>query len=326
MTTAGPRAPFPRGRRLRWACGVTTVPGRRADVLPRTVRSLAAAGFDRPWLFVDGCDDLQGWRREYGLDADRECEPAHGVRAAGVTCRYPRVRAYASWVLALAELYYRDPLAERFALFQDDVVCVGGLRAYLEAASAAAWPGSGAPGAVGKGYWNLWLNPRSEDPRVYQGGRYRDRFGADRPPFLADRSWVGFCPGDQTGQGALGLVFDRPTVRAVLSSWYVVERPTNFAAGRGAPPKGSPDERVELSPRGYKLVDGGLVDALKPLGYTEYVHHPSLVRHTGVRSTIDKRPNVTADDPNHPVKVWRESEAGRTFPGEDFDAESAWVR
>jgi hypothetical protein len=37
-----------------WAYGITTVPSRLTTLLPRTITSLAAAGFDKPHLFVDG--------------------------------------------------------------------------------------------------------------------------------------------------------------------------------------------------------------------------------------------------------------------------------
>src|SRR5688572_13834079 len=97
---------------VRWAYGVTTVPKRRRDLLPRTLGSLAAGGFAAPWLFVDGCDELPGWRAEFVAPG----------RAAGVTCRYPLVRAYANWGLALGELWLRDPHADRYAVFQDDFV------------------------------------------------------------------------------------------------------------------------------------------------------------------------------------------------------------
>ena len=37
---------------LRWVYGVTTVPERRADLLPRTLVSLDRAGFPSPRIFV----------------------------------------------------------------------------------------------------------------------------------------------------------------------------------------------------------------------------------------------------------------------------------
>ncbi len=44
----------------RWMYGVTTTPTREEDLFPRTLASLKNAGFDNPWLFIDGCDDRQG--------------------------------------------------------------------------------------------------------------------------------------------------------------------------------------------------------------------------------------------------------------------------
>ncbi len=276
---------MPKDDSYHWAYGVTTVPRRRADLLPRTLASLAAGGFDRPWLFVDGCDDLQGWRREF-VDAGR---------AAGVTCRYPLVRAYANWCLALAELYARDPLAGRYAVFQDDVLCVRNLRPYLE---SIPFPP--------KAYWNLYLGPWNDQGKNFTGRH--------RPPYFSDPAFVGFTPGDQGGRGALGLVFDRDTVQTLLSSRYVVDRPLQrHRDGWG------------LSPRGFKYVDAAVVEALRPLGYAELVHHPSLLRHEGVESTIDKRNGVTAHDPAHPVKRWQRDAEGRTFPGESHDA-AGWVK
>ena len=55
--------------------------------------------------------------------------------------------------------------------------------------------------------------------------------------------------------------------------------------------------------RGHKAIDGGIVDALSPLGFVEYVHNPSLVQHTGLVSSMSNKRHPTAE----------------TFPGENFD-------
>lgn len=102
--------------KLRWSYGVTTVPERRADLLPRTLASLAAAGFDRPRLFVDGDSDSPAWRA-FGLE---------------VTYRTPRIRTHGNWLLALLELHIREPAAGRYAIFQDDLLTAKNLRRYLE--------------------------------------------------------------------------------------------------------------------------------------------------------------------------------------------------
>lgn len=100
-----------------WSYGITTVPSRRETLLPQTLVSLAAAGFDRPRLFVDGCDDTQSWKREFGLE---------------VTTRYPKVGVAVNWILTLCELVQREPNADRFVVFQDDCVAYRNLRQYLE--------------------------------------------------------------------------------------------------------------------------------------------------------------------------------------------------
>lgn len=100
-----------------WSYGVTTVPLRRDTLLPKTLASLARAGFDKPRLFVDGCDETQNWKRQFGLE---------------VTARYPKVDVAVNWILALSELVQREPNADRFAVFQDDFVTYQNLREYLE--------------------------------------------------------------------------------------------------------------------------------------------------------------------------------------------------
>ena len=274
---------------------MTTVPQRRTDLCPATLASLAAGGFGgahRPWLFVDGCDDLQGWRRDYGAD-----DPKGRVR--GVTCRYPLVRAFASWVLAVTETFYRDPCADRYAVFQDDVEAVANLREYLETVPLEP-----------KTYWNLYLGPWNENPREFGRGRQEPL-----PPWLQNgkgkgKAFVGLGRGDQRGRGAMALVFDRETVIELATSKYLINRPADVRS----------DGKCELNPRGYRLIDGGVVEALRALGYAELVHHPSLVRHVGVRSTVDRRGTVPHHDPNFPRHAWPKRHEGLTFPGQGFDA------
>lgn len=119
-----------------WAYGVTTVPSRRDDLLPKTLQSLSRAGFDKPRLFVDGDSDTESWRREFDLE---------------VTCRYPNIRTYGNWTLSLAELYFRQPRHTYYAIFQDDFITYRNLRQYLE---RIRYPD--------KGYLNLYTFPRNQ--------------------------------------------------------------------------------------------------------------------------------------------------------------------
>lgn len=161
-----------------WTYGVTTVPGRRRDLLPRTLASLRAAGFDHPRLFVDGDLDAISWQQEFGLE---------------VTARWPRIRGYGNWILALGELFLRDIRAQRYALFQDDIVAVRNLRSYLE--RAPSWPA--------KGYGNLCTYPVNQE--LAQGRK-------------------GWYPSNQLGKGAQALVFDRDAVIALLTHQHMITR------------------------------------------------------------------------------------------------------
>src|SRR5688572_18985973 len=100
---------------MKWQFGLMTIPQRQhGALLGRTLRSLAAGGFPKPRLFVDGCDHVaaEAYRVVHGLE---------------VTARHPKVGAFGNWWLALHELYLRDPHADRYAIAQDDLVVCRGL-------------------------------------------------------------------------------------------------------------------------------------------------------------------------------------------------------
>lgn len=224
---------------MRWAYGVTTVPERKRDLLPRTLRSLREGGFANPRLFVDNCTQHQGdeYAQQFGLE---------------VTSRWPRIRTYGNWVLALAELYIRDPTATRYAIFQDDLVCYRRLREYLEQCQFPA-----------RGYMNCYTFPSNESYAIEKGvlkGWYESR-----PLNSGPQGW-------QTGRGAVSLVFNNEGVRTLLCHQHMVDRPMD-------------------AHRGYKAVDGAIVTAFNKAGYREYVHYPSLVQHTGAHSTMRNKPH-----------------------------------
>lgn len=230
---------------MRWAYGVTTVPKRRNTLLPRTLESLRAGGFDKPRLFVDGDKDTLSWEAEFKLD---------------VTARYPNIRTFGNWVLSMWELYARNPDADRYALFQDDMVTYRNLRSYLERQNYPE-----------KAYLNLYTFPRNMRcfPAIGQTGRRNQ----------------GWYMSNQRGLGAVGLVFSRTAVCTLLASLHMVLRPQ--------------DPR-----RGWRAVDGGVVESMKKAGWREYVHNPSLVQHTGTVSSMGNGPHAHAEN----------------FLGEDFDA------
>lgn len=173
---------------MKWAYGVTTVPQRRRDLLVRTLGSLRAAGFPEPRLFVDGERDPRSWEDEFNL---------------GVTARWPTIRTYGNWVLSLAELYIREPAAERYAVFQDDFVTYRNLRQYLE---SCKYPENG--------YWNLYTFPSNQA--------------------LCPRGHRGWYESNQMGRGAVALVFDRSVVLSLLTHQHMVERPMDAHRGHKA--------------------------------------------------------------------------------------------
>lgn len=155
--------------------------------LPKTLASLKAGGFDSPRLFVDGTKAVGEWEERFGLP---------------VTGRFPVIRAYGNWVLSLAELAIREPQADRFAIFQDDLVMSRNARQYLERCRLAE-----------DTYWNLYTFPS------YKGSTGNEQLCGGR---------VGWHPSNQRGWGALALVFTRVAVIRLLTSQHMVAKP--FAA------------------------------------------------------------------------------------------------
>lgn len=184
---------------IRWAYGVTTVPGRIEDLLPRTLESLKAAGFDRPRLFVDGAPSPRPYEERFpGL---------------AVTVRNPRLRTYGNWIISLAELYVRDPNFDRYALFQDDFVTCRNLREYLE---RRPFPEDG--------YGNLYTFMENE--QVIDG---RPPGWVESQPIRSGRDYHG--KRQQGGRGAVALVFTRKGVLDLLTHQHVVHRPQDVASG-----------------------------------------------------------------------------------------------
>lgn len=238
---------------IKWAYGVTTVwldhfgnkrTERRESLLPRTLESLKRAGFDNPCLYVDGCDHkvAQEYETQFNLE---------------VTNRRRNIRTFGNWVLALGELYIREPYADRYAMFQDDLVTYLNLKKYLEKATY----GGTKEGNNAKVYYNLYSFPSNENltPKVSESGK--------------ELTGAGFYVSNQNGRGAVGLIFDNETVRVLLAHTHMIERPRD-------------------PHRGFKAVDGGIVTALKKSGYKELVHIPSLTQHIGDQSSMGNKPHL----------------------------------
>lgn len=169
-----------------WAYGVTTVSSRLDNYLPVTLRSLNDAGFNDPWLFIDGVSDKSV--------LSEVVVSGRPLSDYSYTLRYPILKTFGNWILGLWELYIRNPVCYYYALFQDDMVVYRNLRSYLDNCSFE-----------GKQYWNLYTMPCNDD--LSQGR-------------------IGWYPSNQRGMGAVALIFSRDGVMDLLSSREnIVERP-----------------------------------------------------------------------------------------------------
>jgi hypothetical protein len=234
---------------LRWSYGVMTVPERRTTTLPLTLASLAAGGFHNPHLFVDG--SIRGGEVMY---------PGYSV-----TSRDPNIRIHGNWTLSIHELFIRWPEADRFALFQDDILVYRNLRQYLD---RCLYP---TPG-----YLNLHTFPENHHLAVY------DENGQQR-----EKEIKGWYKSNQLGKSAIALVFDRDALLTLLQSKFLLERPLNSSWGWRNVDGGIINA---LSRHGH---------------HREYVHNPSLVQHqNGHESTFTTLlPEIREDYP--PSPNWR---------------------
>lgn len=215
---------------MEWACGVTTCLSRESTCLTPTLDSLARGGFASPMIYRDTMSN-----------------------------------AFGNWVTALNDLTLRFPRADRYVIFQDDVVCSKNLREYLE---RCHYPE--------RGYWNLITYPGNGEH-------------APRPDY------VGWYRAARSGKGAQGLVFDRSTATALLTSeMFFMRRFDTSLDGRNR------EKRT-------RCIDGGVVECLRSMGILEHVHMPSLLNHR------TEEPSAL-NNPRQPEIVhWR---------GEDFDCMS----
>ena len=157
--------------------------------------------------------------------------PCDEGQLAGVVIHQPPVGHTPNWVVGLSHLFATQPHATYYAMFEDDLLANQHLRAYLE---RCTYPK--------QGYWNLLTHPEN---LVKTGG--------------VD----GWHLSNQRGRGAVGLVFNRSTAQAILSSRIFLDRCRLIGAG-GAP-----------------AADGVVMDALSAQGYFEYIHCPTLLQHMG---------------------------------------------
>ena len=242
---------------MRWAYGVTTVPEREKDLLPRTLKSLAVAGFDQPRLFVDGVNPKAS---NYPVE-----QVSYGQWDLEMTFRWPRIKTFGNWSLGLWELLVRNPNADRFAMFQDDFVTGKNLREYL---TRVPYPKNG--------YMNLYTFPSNQSLAPESYGWYEAR--------ELEHGIAYYGKKQQTGRGAVALVFSKEAVVTLLTHLDFMTKPIEAADA-------------------HRKVDGCIVNAMNRAGWREYVHNPSLVQHTGTNSSMGNQPHLQAI----------------SFLGEDYD-------
>lgn len=215
---------------MKWTCGVTTVPNRRHTTLPKTLDSLHKAGFADLRLFVDGEQDAPAW----------EC------LGYDYTLRWPKVHAWGNFLLGLMELYLRDPLADLFAVFQDDILLCRNTRQYFEECPK--------PDLGLSMYFNLFTCLPNES--------------------LVKNKGTGWHLSNQLGWGGQALVFPRDTMIRMFQSRHLAERPLGMRNGVPCPEKA------------WCNLDGGVIASVKSVGGVEVVHFPSLVYHVDGPSAI----------------------------------------
>lgn len=160
----------PLRRVQRWSVGMTTAP-RRESTIERSLSSLAAAGWDRVRLFAEPGSMIP-----------------EGFRHLPVVWRESRLGAWANWLLALVQMYLREPAADAYFLVQDDVVYCRDLRSYLEQ--------------------QLWPSPSAGVVSVYCSSKH--------DPGNEEAGFVRIPPQDGL-IGAVACVFPTASVRSLLA-------------------------------------------------------------------------------------------------------------
>ena len=146
---------------MQWSVGVTTcmIDGELRKSFTQTMKSLNEARFAT---------------RSIGVFVDEK--PAYGI--------------VGNWILTAWELFLRNPKADFYAIFQDDIICCKNIKPYIEKTVSVH----------SKHYYNLYTSGSN----------------------FAHVNSVGIREGwkcsNLLGRGALALVFPRPVFMALLSS------------------------------------------------------------------------------------------------------------
>lgn len=239
-----PAVPIPH-RTYTWSYGITTVVGRE-ELFVKTKESLGSAGFDSPIVFLDIEDNTFSSYWSY-----RELIVVH---------RNPKITPFANWFLGFWELYLRNPMADFYAMFQDDIISSRNIKEYIEK----------RPIPRG-GYGNLFTSPANTTLAIQQSLHGAEekllRLYSENKDIKSEVK-PGWYLSDQLGRGAVALVFPRDAAIALLSSRAMLDKPTCTGY------------------RSWKAIDGTIREAMTAAGFKEHCHYPSLTYHTGEESTL----------------------------------------
>lgn len=172
---------------MKWATAITTIPERLDTAFEPSFWSLIHAGF----ADLDGSEMLvattdQNWVGLRDVEPDMVHKHSNG--------------AFCHWFATAWELYCSAPHADRFAIFQDDILLPTNVRQYLDAIPYPA-----------NGYINLCCYPDNK-PLEPTRGLHR--------------------ASSSLGLGAQGLVFNNEAFCKLLSSEYLVMHPKLGEAGK----------------------------------------------------------------------------------------------
>lgn len=214
---------------MKWATGITTVWERERTYFPRAMQAIVNAGW-QPHVFIDE----------------------------------PHIGTFGRWYLSLLELWIRNPTADAYAIFQDDIELCKNVRPYIEK--------TGIPANV---YLNLVTHPlaREAPPTLAgcSGGWFTTRKRYNSLPLPNGLP-------SQAGRGACALVFPRQAAKELLKAERMLDKPV---------------EKYSTC-----NLDGAIVESMNAAGYVEMAHTPSLGRHIGAESSMPglSKPQLSNND------------------------------
>jgi glycosyltransferase involved in cell wall biosynthesis len=308
---AGPRR---RRSHLAWAVGLLTAP-RPESTVHRALRSLKAAGFERVHVFAEP----GSWIPEQFRDLP-------------VTMHGETLGNLGNFYACIVGLYMTQPLADCYAVFQDDVEVARGLRPWCD---RQFWP-------LDAGLVSLFTSrlhgARTVGWRVLKLGRYRT-FGAQAfvfrrdvlEQFLTDRRALGFrarrrhgsdaVVGEWAARHGVGIAYHTPSLVQHVGTAAAIAGPGHGLGRAGvAEAVGSVGQIRAWTPPREQLGAVGLIgwNTASGLGY----QNRDLAAHLPIRKWLVPRHSRFATLPDPPLECRIEHVPQELAP----DRLRAWLR